>query len=76
MEFKVYSVVLKLVRKALNPDLTIEIPADTNWEEALDLAISQGVLGVCFEAVEKLPAKAGNMVSISAPGRSHVPRSN
>ena len=49
-------VVLKLVRKALNPDLTIEIPAETNWEEALDLAISQGVLGVCFEAVEKLPA--------------------
>lgn len=45
-----------LIRKALNPDLTIEIPADTNWEEALDLAISQGVLGLCFEAVENLPA--------------------
>ena len=56
MEFKVYSVVLKLVRKALNPDSPIEVPADTNWEEALDLAISQGVLGLCFEAVEKLPA--------------------
>ena len=49
-------VVLKLVRKALNPDSPIEVPADTNWEEALDLAISQGVLGLCFEAVEKLPA--------------------
>lgn len=56
MEFKVYSVVLKLVRKVLNPDSPIEVPADTNWEEALDLAISQGVLGLCFEAVEKLPA--------------------
>lgn len=49
-------IIFSLLRKALNPDLIIEIPADTNWEEALDLAISQGVLGVCFEAVEKLPA--------------------
>lgn len=49
-------VVVFLIRKALNPDLAIEIPADTNWEEALVLAISQGVLGLCFEAVEKLPA--------------------
>lgn len=45
-----------LIRKALNPEVSIEIPADTNWEEALDLAMSQGVLGLCFEAVEKLPA--------------------
>jgi len=56
LEFKDYSVVLKLVRKALNPDSVIEIPTDTNWGGALDLAISQGVLGLCFEAVEKLPA--------------------
>lgn len=49
-------VVVFLIRKALNPDLAIEIPADTNWEKALDFAISQGVLGLCFEAVEKLLA--------------------
>ena len=49
-------IISSLLRNALNPDLTIEIPSDTNWEEALDFAISQGVLGVCFEAVEKLPA--------------------
>ena len=56
IEAETIELLLLLIRKALNPDLTIEIPADTNWEEALDLAISQGVLGVCFEAVEKLPA--------------------
>ncbi len=49
-------VVILLIRKALNPDYSIEIPADTNWEKTLNLAISQGVLGLCFEAVEKLPA--------------------
>ena len=49
-------VVTLLIRKALNPDLAIEIPADTDWQEALDFAISQGVLGLCFEALEKLPA--------------------
>lgn len=45
-----------LIRKALNPDSLIEIPADATWQEALDLAIAQGVMGLCFEAVEKLPA--------------------
>ena len=49
-------VVSLLIRKALNPDLAIEIPAGTDWQEALDFAISQGVLGLCFEALEKLPA--------------------
>lgn len=50
------NIVLCLMRKALNHDLPIEIPADTNWEEVLDLAIAQGVLGLCFEGVEILPA--------------------
>ena len=49
-------IISSLLRNALNCDLTIEIPSDTNWEEALNLAISQGIFGVCFEAVEKLPA--------------------
>ena len=49
-------VVTLLIRKALNPGLAIEIPAGTDWQEALDFAISQGVLGLCFEALEKLPA--------------------
>ena len=48
--------ILLLIQVALNPNPAIEIPADTNWEEALNLAIGQGVLGLCFEAVEKLPA--------------------
>lgn len=48
--------IFSLIRKALNHDLPIEIPADTNWEEVLDLAIAQGVLGLCFEGVEILPA--------------------
>lgn len=56
IEAKTTGLLLQLINNALNPDSAIEIPADTNWEEALDFAISQGVLGVCFEAVEKLPA--------------------
>ena len=43
-------IISSLLRNALNPDITIEIPAETDWQAALDLAISQGVLGVCFEA--------------------------
>ncbi|MBQ9170526.1 MAG: nucleotidyltransferase family protein [Bacteroidaceae bacterium] len=46
---------LSLLRKFLCPDSAIEVSADADWEETLELAISQGVLGVCFEAVEKLP---------------------
>lgn len=55
-EINSIELILHLIQKSLNPDSVIEIPVDANWEEALDLAISQGVLGVCFEAVEKLPA--------------------
>lgn len=51
----IVEVIILLIRKALNPDLSIEISADTNWEKVLEHAISQGVLGLCFEAVEKLP---------------------
>ena len=56
MKFKVYSIVLKLVRKALDSSWQIDLPEETDWQEALDLAIAQGVMGLCFEAVEKLPA--------------------
>ena len=56
MKFKVYSIVLKLVRKALDSSWQIDLPEEIDWEESLNLAIGQGVLGLCFEAVEKLPA--------------------
>lgn len=49
-------VVLKLVRKALDSSWQIDLPEEIDWEEALDHAIAQGVLGLCFEAMEKLPA--------------------
>lgn len=55
-ETNTIELIFLLIRKALNPDSVIEIPIDTNWGGALDLAISQGVLGLCFGAVEKLPA--------------------
>lgn len=58
MKFKVYSIVLKLVRKALDSSWQIDLPEETDWQEALNLAIAQGVLGLCFEAVEKLPVEA------------------
>ena len=48
--------ILLLIQNALNPDSAIEIPVDTNWEEAMNLAIGQGVLELCFEAFEKLSA--------------------
>ena len=49
-------VVPLLIRKALNPEESIVIPQDTDWQMALDFATEQGVLGICFEGVEKLPA--------------------
>ena len=49
-------VVTRLIRKALNPEVSIEIPQDTDWQEALDFATEQGVLAICVEGIEKLPA--------------------
>ena len=56
IEAKTTGLLLQLINNALNTDSAIEIPADADWQKALDLAIAQGVLGLCFEAVEKLPA--------------------
>ena len=56
IEAKTTGLLLQLINNALNSDSAIEIPADADWQEALDLAIAQGVMGLCFEAVEKLPA--------------------
>ena len=53
------SLVLYLIRKALSSNIESPFLSDVSneiWEETLELAISQGVLGLCFEAVEKLPA--------------------
>lgn len=31
------------------------LPQDADWNKVIDFAIEQGVLGLCFDAVEKLP---------------------
>lgn len=56
MEPKVYSIVLKLVRKALNPSWLIDLPEGIEWEKALAIATRQGVSAMCFEAIERLQA--------------------
>lgn len=55
METTGYSVVLKLVRKALDPSWRIDLPEGIDWEEVLELASGQSLSGLCLEAIEQLP---------------------
>lgn len=48
-------IVLKLIRSAVSGS-TCEIPSNTRWQEVMDIATSQGVLGICFDAMELLSA--------------------
>ncbi len=47
---------LRLLRKALDNSCQVELPKDTDWPSVLELASGQGVLCVCLEAIEQLPA--------------------
>lgn len=46
---------LSLLRKAVDNSFQMELPKDADWRSVLELASEQGVQGICFEAIEKLP---------------------
>jgi len=48
--------VLQLLRKALNPSWQIVLPEGIDWNRSLELALGQGVSGLCSEAFNQLPA--------------------
>lgn len=35
---------------------TINVSSNTNWKEVVDIASAQGVLGLCFDGIEKVPS--------------------
>ena len=49
-------IVLNLIQKVVDGDSVIEhqLMARTNWREVMALCLSQGVSGICFDALEKL----------------------
>lgn len=49
--------ILQLLRKALCPSAALTVPSGVNWKRFIRLAHEQGVLGVCFSAVDSLPAE-------------------
>ncbi len=66
---------LQLVRKAVDNSSEVELPRDTDWTGILELASSQGLLGVCLEAVESLPAKTiPQQVLLQWIGHSEIQR--
>lgn len=48
-------IVLALTRKALDNSSYVEFSDDSEWEEVLRIASSQGMQGLCLEALEMLP---------------------
>ena len=51
----IHQTLLLLLRKALDNSYQMELSKGADWASVLDLAYSQGVLGVCLEAIELLP---------------------
>ena len=49
-------VLLQLLNSSLNNSCQIELYRDICWADVLKLASEQGVLAVCLEAIEQLPA--------------------
>ena len=50
------TLVISLVRKAVNPDYLIDkaVFAAADWSEVIAVCANQGLLGLCFEAIETL----------------------
>ena len=50
------TLVISLVRKAVNPDYLIDkaVLAAADWSEVIAVCANQGLLGLCFEAIETL----------------------
>lgn len=55
VNFKSKDTFLQLVHKAVDNSYQMELSKGTDWANVLDVAYSQGVLGVCLEAIELLP---------------------
>ena len=51
-----HQILLLLLRKALGNSFQLELPKDADWASVLELASEHGVLGICLEAIEQLPA--------------------
>lgn len=49
------SIVLELLKKVFDNDYLCQIGYDVNWVDVIEVASEQGVLGVCFDAIEHLP---------------------
>ena len=47
-------VVLSLVRKAIDAKADILMPENVNWQRVMGYAACQGVLAMCFDALEYL----------------------
>lgn len=54
-ELENYNFLLRLLRKAVDDSYQVELPKDADWMSVLDLALEQGVQGICLEAIEQLP---------------------
>ncbi len=49
-------IVLNLIRKIVdvNSDIDHQLSSRTNWREVMALCLSQGIAGICFDALERL----------------------
>lgn len=54
-ESKEALIVLQLIRKSFNSSWQAELPKEIDWEPVLNLALEQGVCGICLDGIEKLP---------------------
>lgn len=49
-------IILELISVALGSAEVINVSSNTNWKEVVDIASTQGVLGLCFDGIEKVPS--------------------
>lgn len=54
---EIVSVVLALVRKVINPSAEIHIPKGLDWRTVIEYARQQGLLALCFDALELIDAE-------------------
>lgn len=52
----IHKTVIQLVRLGIGSSNDATIPIIMDWEQVLNLAIEQGVSGICLEGIEKLPS--------------------
>jgi hypothetical protein len=47
-------IVLQLIRKAVNPQDTVNIPKGVDWSKVIDISMKQGVIGITFDTITQL----------------------